>query len=78
MGEVGELANLLKKVDLAAIQPGYEGPELATAMPAMHTELADVQIYMLRLAHLLGVDLTEAVLAKMGSNDERYAHLSPR
>jgi NTP pyrophosphatase (non-canonical NTP hydrolase) len=78
MGEVGEFANLLKKVDLAASQPRYEGPDLASAKLALRMELADAQIYMLRLAHLLEVDLADAVLDKMRTNDERYAHLSPR
>ena len=78
MGEIGEFANLLKKVELAATQPGYEGPSLAAADAELRMELADAQIYMLRLAHLLRVDLAKAVAKKMQINDERYAHLSPR
>jgi hypothetical protein len=76
MGEIGEFANLLKKVELASTTPGYEGPDLVTAEPELRTELVDAQIYLLRLAHLIRVDdLGEAVLEKMRLNDERYAHL---
>ena len=75
MGEIGEFANLLKKVELAITQPGYAGPDLVAAEPELRMELADAQIYLLRLAHLVGVDLGEAVLEKMRLNDERYAYL---
>ncbi|RUP04298.1 MAG: nucleotide pyrophosphohydrolase [Mycobacterium sp.] len=75
IGEVGEFANLLKKVHLGSTRPGYGAPSLVEATPELRLELADAQIYMLRLAHLLRVDLTEAVLEKMRTNDERYGHL---
>jgi NTP pyrophosphatase (non-canonical NTP hydrolase) len=75
MGEIGEFANLLKKVELAITQPAYAGPDLAAAVPELRMELADAQIYLLRLAHLIRVDLGEAVLHKMRSNNERYAYL---
>jgi deoxycytidine triphosphate deaminase/NTP pyrophosphatase (non-canonical NTP hydrolase) len=75
MGEIGEFANLLKKVELAITQPAYAGPDLAAAAPELRMELADAQIYLLRLAHLIGVDLGEAVLEKMRSNNARYAYL---
>lgn len=75
IGEVGEFANLLKKVHLGSTRPGYGAPSLVEATPELRLELADAQIYMLRLAHLLRVDLTEAVLEKMRANDERYGHL---
>ncbi|WP_051345942.1 hypothetical protein [Bradyrhizobium sp. th.b2] len=75
MGEIGEFANLIKKVDLAMMRPGYAGSDLVAAEPKLRMELADVQIYLLRLAHLIGADLTETVLEKMRLNDERYAYL---
>ncbi|ESX16691.1 hypothetical protein X766_21770 [Mesorhizobium sp. LSJC255A00] len=75
VGEVGEFANLLKKVDLAITQPGYEGPSLAAAENELRMELADAQIYVLRLAHLLRVDLGKAVSEKIQINDQRYSHL---
>lgn len=75
MGEIGEFANLVKKVELAISRRGYAGPKLGTATPDLRMELADAQIYMLRLAHLIRVDLGEAVLEKMRVNDERYGYL---
>lgn len=75
MGEIGEFANLLKKVDLAIVQPGYKGPDFQAAEPELRLELADAQIYLLRLAYLLRMDLEEAVVEKMRMNNERYAYL---
>jgi NTP pyrophosphatase (non-canonical NTP hydrolase) len=39
---------------------------------AVREEIADVQIYLLRLADLLGIDLERAVLEKMDKNAEKY------
>jgi deoxycytidine triphosphate deaminase len=75
VGEVGEFANLIKKVELTMMRPGYAGSDLAVAEPKLRMELADVQIYLMRLAHLVRADLTEAVLEKMRLNNERYAYL---
>lgn len=75
MGEIGEFANLVKKVELAISRQGYAGPKLSAATPDLRMELADAQIYLLRLAHLIRVDIGEAVLEKMRLNDERYGYL---
>ena len=39
---------------------------------AIALELADVMIYLLRLSTVLGVDLIDAVRAKLAINEERY------
>jgi dCTP diphosphatase len=39
---------------------------------AVTEEIADVQIYLLRLADLLGVELERAVLGKIAKNAEKY------
>lgn len=39
---------------------------------AVREEVADVQIYLLRLADLLGIDLETAVRDKMSRNAEKY------
>lgn len=39
---------------------------------AVREEIADVQIYLLRLADLLGIDLEPAVTEKMAKNAEKY------
>lgn len=42
------------------------------AMQAVREEMADVMIYLLRLADVLGVDLEQAVGEKMQRNAEKY------
>jgi len=74
-GEVGEFANLLKKVDLASRVEGYDAPSLGVASAALREELADALIYIFRLSNALGGDIEEDVLKKMMKNDERYHHL---
>ncbi len=39
---------------------------------ALASEIADVAIYLLRLADVLDVDVAEAVRRKMASNEERF------
>lgn len=63
-GEVGELAELFQWA-----APSGEGVSKARA----GEEMADVLIYLLHLANALGIDLTEAVTAKMDANDARFA-----
>lgn len=42
------------------------------ALEQVAAELADIQIYLVRLSDKLGVDLAEAVQTKMRSNAEKY------
>ena len=42
------------------------------AAARMRSELADVTIYLVRLADLLGVDLVEAARAKLAESELRY------
>lgn len=41
-------------------------------LDAVNAELADVFIYLVRLADVLHVDLLEAAIAKVAINDQRY------
>lgn len=75
VGEVGEFSNLLKKVMLTRTVAGYDGPDLTSAGPELREELADIAIYIFRLATILGSDLEEDILAKISRNDERYRRL---
>lgn len=75
VGEIGEFANLLKKVGLGLTHPGYTGPSLDEASPSLREELADAIIYIFRLSTILGGDLEADLLAKMKVNDERYGPL---
>ncbi|MEE4210823.1 MAG: MazG-like family protein [Parvularcula sp.] len=75
LGEVGEFANLLKKVDLASRISAYDGASIKTASAELREELADALIYIIRLSYALGGDIESDILNKMDKNDERYRHL---
>ncbi|MDI4658006.1 hypothetical protein [Xanthobacter autotrophicus] len=75
MGEVGEFANLLKKVGLGLTTAGYVGPSFHNATPQLREELADVAIYIFRLSTVVGGNIEEDILEKMKYNDERYEYL---
>jgi NTP pyrophosphatase (non-canonical NTP hydrolase) len=75
LGEVGEFANVLKKVRLAVTHPGYEGPSLEQAAPGLREELADTLIYLIRLSFILGGDLENDLIEKMKTNETRYGSL---
>lgn len=61
-GEVGELANLLKKIKRGHPSDGYANPEVAREECAK--ELADIQTYLDLLAAHLQVDLGQATISK--------------
>jgi NTP pyrophosphatase (non-canonical NTP hydrolase) len=69
-GEAGELA--------AEYQWLTEAESIATADPsdprraAIESEMADVLIYLVRLADVMGVDLVDAASAKIAHNAERF------
>lgn len=64
VGELGELANVLKKVRRGDIT-------MRDAFEDIANELADVQIYLDILAYQLGVDLGQATIAKWNEVSER-------
>ena len=68
-GEVGEL------VELFQWQTEEESKGVASdskTARAVRDELADVVIYAVRLAAVLGVDLNEAITAKLAANAVKY------
>lgn len=70
VGEVGELAELFQWVPAAdAVTEFGDAQRRARA----GEEISDVLIYLLRLAEVLGVDVTEAVPAKLAASRERFA-----
>jgi NTP pyrophosphatase (non-canonical NTP hydrolase) len=75
VGEIGEFANVLKKVRLVVAHPGYRGPSLGDATPGLREELADAFIYLLRLSVVLGGDLESDLIKKMRVNSRRYRRL---
>jgi len=64
-GEVGEIANLVKKLDRGDLA----FPALMALMPE---ELADVVIYVIKIAYQSGIDLEKAILEKMAINENRF------
>lgn len=64
VGEIGEYANLMKKVERGDFS-------LDEARPDIANELADVQIYLDILADKVGVDLGRATTAKWNAVCER-------
>lgn len=64
-GEVGEMANCVKKV-----VRGDE--EYTTSKEKLSEELADVFIYVLKLAYQLNIDLEKAYFQKLKINEERF------
>ena len=68
-GEVGELVAELQWLTPAEAEQVMADPEAAARMRA---ELADVTIYLVRLADLLGVDLIEAAQVKLAESGRRY------
>jgi NTP pyrophosphatase (non-canonical NTP hydrolase) len=68
-GEVGELVEIFQWMSEDESRAAGRSP--ATAQ-AVQDELADVTIYLVRLAAVLGVDLNAAVAQKLESNARRY------
>lgn len=67
LGELGEFANVLKKVVRGDVS--YEQAE-----PQLHEELTDVFIYLMKVAGQSGVDLEARYLEKLKKNESRFAH----
>jgi dCTP diphosphatase len=69
VGEVGELAELLQWL------PAGEARDQAGQEPLrtrLGEELGDVQLYLVLLADVLGIDLGEAARAKLAANHVRH------
>lgn len=66
-GEVGELVEVFQW-----LTPEQSADLEGEARQHASDELADVAIYLIRLADVLGIDLGEAVANKMAANELRY------
>ena len=71
-GEIGEFSNLVKKLNLKLEHGGEYELDVERAEFQLEEELADSFIYMLRLSHIIGIDLEETLLKKMENNRKRY------
>lgn len=68
-GEVGELTEVFQWLSEDASKSAARNPETAQAV---EDELADVLMYLVRLASVLGVDLDAAAQRKLRLNAEKY------
>ncbi|MCX5590012.1 nucleotide pyrophosphohydrolase [Alcaligenes endophyticus] len=68
-GEVGELTEIFQWMTEEQSHTAGINPETAQAVKE---ELADVQLYLVRLASVLGINLNEAVEHKLQRNAEKY------
>ena len=68
-GEVGELCEIFQWMSEAESTGSANRHETAQAVK---DELADVLMYLVRLASVLGVDLNEAVTSKLALNGQKY------
>jgi len=68
-GEVGELVEIFQWLTEAQSKEAMQDPGQAMRI---QEELADVTIYLTRLAAVLGVDLDEAVKDKLAKNARKY------
>jgi dCTP diphosphatase len=69
VGETGELAAEFQWVGDDEVGNALQDP---TKREAVSSELADVFIYLLRLADVTGIDLAEELKKKIAINEERY------
>ena len=68
-GEVGELAEVFQWMTEEESKGAAANPKTAQAV---RDEMADVLLYLVRLADVLGVDLNEAAGAKLVTNAAKY------
>ena len=65
-GEVGEAANVIKKVERGSVTFVEEVKEAYTM------EIVDAFVYLLNIAGVLGIDLEEKYYEKRAFNEERF------
>lgn len=69
VGEVGELTEIFQWKTEEASRTITEDPKVAAAV---REEIADVLLYVVRLASVLGIDLDAAAREKLTLNAEKY------
>lgn len=68
-GEVGELTEIFQWMTEA---DSHAAASASNTARAVRDELADVALYLIRLADVLGVDLNAAITDKLAANAARY------
>lgn len=75
-GELGEFANIVKKINIKLDHPDDYDFDITSAKPQLEEELADTFIYLIRIATTLKIDLEQEVVKKIDANKSRYAKIS--
>lgn len=68
-GEVGELTEIFQWMSET---DSHAAASNAKTADAVRDEIADVALYLIRLADVLGVDLNAAIVTKLASNAAKY------
>ena len=72
MGIAVEAAELMECFLWLDLPESYQAPKDAQKREAVADEMADVLCYLLNLSNVLGIDLSEALKAKMVKNAAKY------
>ena len=72
MALIAEAAELVEHFQWLTPEESAAVVEEDAVMTEVADEIADVAIYLLRLADVLGIDVGEAVERKLGRNEERF------
>ncbi len=72
MGEVGEVANLVKKARLSVFKNKSASTAFRDIVPGVNEELIDVFIYLLRLFQVAGTDIEAEYFRKLTINKDRF------
>lgn len=77
-GEIGEFANIVKKINIKIDHPNDYPLDILEAESRLKEELVDSLIYIIRIGAILEIDLQKETLDKMRLNESRYARLRRR
>lgn len=72
MALIVEAAELVEQYQWLTPEQSAEHAATDEGRAAVADELADIAIYLLRLADVTGIDLEEAILAKIERNEQRF------
>lgn len=74
MGEIGEFANIIKKLNLEEkiLTKEEYANKYQEYQPLLEEELIDTFIYIIRIATYMGIDLEYQYLKKLEKNKERF------
>jgi NTP pyrophosphatase (non-canonical NTP hydrolase) len=72
MAIAGEAGELVAEFQWLTPEESSKSELSENKLRDIRLEMADVQIYLLRLADILGIDIAEAVLEKMELNETRF------